>query len=183
MDELSDLSNLYVKAMLGSTNDDDTSLDRLLAALIPAYNGSQLMNTSEVTSSSCNSEIPAMTGEQGTVTSSTADTSSAPTATCTTFEIDFSQIPVGPASQSTPAMVMVERTPRAEPILIELDTYEPIPRTSTGNCCPRGKVSIVKRLDSLINHDESLNPVKLTKRQMRHLKDKLRRIPACQEMM
>ncbi|KAJ8671281.1 hypothetical protein QAD02_002540 [Eretmocerus hayati] len=141
------------------------------------------MDTCEVTSSSCNSEIPAITGKEGTVTSSTADTSSAFTATCTPFEIDFSQVPVGAASQSTPAMAMVERTPEARPILIELDTDEPIPATSTGNCCPRGKASIPKRLNSRINHGESLNPVKLTKHQIRHLKDRLRRIPACQEMM
>ncbi|KAJ8674400.1 hypothetical protein QAD02_005662 [Eretmocerus hayati] len=177
MDELPDLD---VQAVLGSTIDDDASLDCFLAALIPDYNGSQSMDTSEVTSSSCNSEIPAITGEQRTGTSSTVDTSFAPTATCTPFEIDFSQIPIGAASQSTP---MVERTPQAEPILIELDTDEPIPGTSTGNCCPRGKASIVKRLNSRINHGESLNPVKLTKHQMRHLKDKLRRIPACQDMM
>ncbi|KAJ8685226.1 hypothetical protein QAD02_021019 [Eretmocerus hayati] len=127
MDELPDLSDLDVQAVLGSTNDDGASLDRFPAALIPDYN-----------------EIPAITGEQGTVTSSTADTSSVPTATCTPFEIDSSQIPVGAASQSTPAMAIVKRTPQAEPILIELDTDQPIRGTSTGNCCPQGKASIVK---------------------------------------
>ncbi|KAJ8685573.1 hypothetical protein QAD02_021366, partial [Eretmocerus hayati] len=50
-------------------------------------------------------------------------------------------------------MAMMERTPQPERILIELDTDEPIPGTSSGNCCPRGKASIEKRLNSRINHD------------------------------
>ncbi|KAJ8678026.1 hypothetical protein QAD02_013813 [Eretmocerus hayati] len=192
MEGLPELSDWELEIGLSMGDDDETSLDRFVTAIAGQNDGSQAMgmNTAEGTGPShdmgqldcllegLSSQNPVETGNQEAVTSSSSGNPSEPTRRdfCTPLDIGGLQIQGGEAT-------MPAESTTGGPVVIELNSPEPTPGTSQETCRPRGRMSMVKRLNACLKKGKSVDPLPLTKDQMRHLRDKLKRIPACQDML
>ncbi|KAJ8684628.1 hypothetical protein QAD02_020421 [Eretmocerus hayati] len=192
MEGLPQLSNWELEIGLSMGDDDETCLDRFVAAIAGQNDGSQTvgMNTAEGTGSShdmgqldfllegFSSQNPVETGNEEAVTSPSSGNPSEPTRRdfCTPSDIGGLQIQGGEAT-------MPAESTTGGPVGIELDPPEPTPGASQETCRPRGRMSMVKRLNARLKKGKSVDPPPLTKDQMRHLRDKLKRIPACQDML
>ncbi|KAJ8677044.1 hypothetical protein QAD02_012831 [Eretmocerus hayati] len=159
MEGLPELSDWELEIGSSMGDDDETSLDRFVTAITGQNDGLQAMgmNTAEGTGPShdmgqldfllegFSSQNLVETGNQEAVTFSSSGNQSEPTRRdfCTPLDIGGLQIQGGEAT-------MPAESTTGGPVVIELDSPEPTPGTSQGTCRPRGRMSMVKRLNACL---------------------------------